>query len=470
VLEYTSRDPDIGYINTNMLIPKGRINLDAVRNSLTFSFGAEVVVDPETNIAVDMEPQIVELFDETESHIIVPRHFLTRQDQVALGCEWVQDPHPVMGHDAFIDKDIACRDDEQQEAFDALVHAGEGTLNLGCGKGKTVLALKYAAYLGVPTIVIVNTTSLLEQWKKAIKEHLGFEDYEIGVMQGSQLEWAGFPIVLAMVHTVANQRDNLPKSFRQRFGLAVFDEAHHMSAPYFCRAADMFYGKRLSLTATANRTDGLEAIYQYHLGHVFHSDLTQDLIPYTTFHQLQWIIPVEDLPLIRDKKGDVNLPKVRTYLGTVNKRNEYILEQLAHDIEDGRQVLVLSHSKDHLPYLSELWAGAFDGHTVIIGETDQRHRVRLLEEGNPVFGTFQLAREGLDKPCLDTLYVLTPFSNSNDLQQGWGRIQRSFDGKQDPIVRVFEDTNIRSVVKCNNKLRKFLKALDWPVRKVRAVI
>jgi hypothetical protein len=107
---------------------------------------------------------------------------------------------------------------------------------------------------------------------------------------------------------------------------------------------------------------------------------------------------------------------------------------------------------------------------MIIGATDQDNRMPTLSKANPLFATFQLAREGLDKKVLDTLYITTPFSNSNDLQQAWGRTQRVFDGKQPPIVRVFEDNKIPACVKACRKLRKYLKALGYPFERVKTEV
>ena len=99
---------------------------------------------------------------------------------------------------------------------------------------------------------------------------------------------------------------------------------------------------------------------------------------------------------------------------------------------------------------------------MIVGVTPQEDRMGILREMNPVFGTFQLAREGLNKPKLDTLYIVTPFSNSNDLQQSWGRIQRRYADKRPPIVRVFEDTAFSVCQKSCSNLRRYLRAFGYP--------
>jgi superfamily II DNA or RNA helicase len=86
----------------------------------------------------------------------------------------------------------------------------------------------------------------------------------------------------------------------------------------------------------------------------------------------------------------------------------------------------------------------------------------LLKYGNPIFATFQLAREGLDKPKLDTLYICTLFGNPNDLQQSWGRIQREYAGKKQPVVRVFVDSGISTCAKQGRDLKRFLRAMKYP--------
>jgi superfamily II DNA or RNA helicase len=369
---------------------------------------------------------------------------------------------------------IVLRNEMQSAALEAMKEHYQigGILNLGCGKGKSVLGLKLAAWLKVPTLIVVNTTALLEQWREEIMKHLGLVAEEIGIIQGDQCDWEGKSIAIAMIHTLSNKREQWPMEFREHWGLVVYDETHHLSAPHFVRSADLFYGWRIGLTATATRTDRLEAIYQYHIGRIFFTDLEQDLVPDTKFHVLDWDIPAKDSSKIRDKSGDVNLSKVRTYISNQKWRVALIVDKLIEDMEAGRTALVLSHSVPGVKALYEEYCRRVDDvHAdeagVIIGETEQEDRIPILRQRNPVFGTFQLAREGLDKPSLDTLYITTPFANSNDLQQAWGRIQRAFDGKLHPLIRVFEDTSVGVCTRSCQILRKFLRALKYPIDRIK---
>lgn len=461
-----SLNKDEGYVYNNLILPKTGVRIQAIKSALTFPYGEVTVYDCGEEIG--KRPNYLEIWDETENHIIVPREFIDQSKYHHYRFPF-NDITPRGFETVDIGDTIILRDEVQEEALRALLRNRSGTLNLSCGRGKTVLALKLSAVLRIPTLVIVNTTALLEQWAEEIDTHLRVSG--IGIVQGSKADWEKYPIVLAMVHTLSNRSIEWQYEFRRRFGLVLYDEGHHMSAPTFVRSADLFFGRRYSLTATARRTDGLHPIYQYHLGGVIYKALGQQLIPNTIFHVLSWEISEEEMHNILDVNGEINVPKLRSYLGTLDWRNEIIYEYMRADMLDSRSILALSHIKAHVNTLAE----AFPGGAVITGDTAQSDRMDALRNYNPVFGTFQLAREGLNKPELDTLYVATPFGNSNDLQQAWGRIQREYEGKKQPLVRVFEDIITRTdtgevigiCLGMCRQMRKFLKVLRYPFNRVR---
>lgn len=453
--------PDTGYISNNLILPKGKIRPETFKTSLTFTYGETEIIDEITNELIGIRPDRIRLWDETANHLIVPREFIPRSDFSKFKFEFA-DITPLEYPLIRVEDRIQLRSEAQELAFNALITNSSGTLNLACGMGKTVLALKLVARLGVPTIVVVNTSALMEQWVEEIQKHLGVK--KVGVIQGSEASW-GTPVVVAMVHTLSQRREEWPMEFRRRFGLVIYDEGHHMSAPVFVKSADLFFGRRFSLTATATRLDGLETIYQHHLGQVIYQDLSQDLIPTTIFHKLKWDFnDKRDREFIVDVYGEVNLSKVRGYLGSLDWRNEIIYRQALSDLENGRKILILTHSRDHTDLLKqkmERIPGVQVG--TITGLTKQGTRMDTLRDCNPVIGTFQLARESLNKPELDTLYVTTPFSSPNDLQQAWGRIQRECEGKKSVLVRVFDDQAIDKCRRLGQSLRSTLNKKKYPV-------
>jgi len=453
-------EPGHAFINSNLVLPKEGVHLAPIRAALTFQHG-EIELFDEVGEPIGTRPDELKLWDENRRHIIVPRDFIDSKNYHEFGFDFV-DHRPLSYPRADIQDSINLRDENQAAAFDALMSNEGGTLNLACGQGKTILALKQAGTLKVPTLIIVNTTALLEQWKQEVKKFLDVRS--IGIIQGDSFDWE-HPIVIAMVHTLSHRRERWPMQFRKHFGLIFYDEGHHMSAPVFVRSADLFFGRRYCLTATATRTDGLQAIYQHHLGRVIYRNLSQELIPKTIFYRLKWEFDERYKPRVTDSGGEVSFPRVRTYIGELDWRNELIYQHAIQDIRKGRRLLILSHSVKHVERIADKLsrsAEALPG--VITGNTPQEERMHILHHSNPVIGTFQLAREGLNKPTLDTLYITTPFSNPNDLQQSWGRIQRKDPNKKEPVVRVYEDLAFACTSRSCRTLRGHLNHMGYPTQ------
>jgi superfamily II DNA or RNA helicase len=121
-----------------------------------------------------------------------------------------------------------------------------GVVVLPTGSGKTRLALAAAARLGCPTLCLVPTRVLVEQWARAVGELLGVEAgrYGDGVHTLAPITVATFESAWRHMHGIGD-----------RFELLVIDEVHHFGgrlgpggrdeALEMCRAP-----LRLGLTAT----------------------------------------------------------------------------------------------------------------------------------------------------------------------------------------------------------------------------
>jgi len=72
----------------------------------------------------------------------------------------------------------------QREALDAWRDAGDrGVLELPTGAGKTVIAIRAMVELGVPTLVVVPTVDLLNQWQRELEAEF---DVPIGRFGGGE--------------------------------------------------------------------------------------------------------------------------------------------------------------------------------------------------------------------------------------------------------------------------------------------
>ena len=85
-------------------------------------------------------------------------------------------------------------------------------------------------------------------------------------------------------------------------------------------------------------------------------------------------------------------------------------------------------------------------------------RAKIIEECKVTFATFQVAKEGLDAPSLDTVIFTTPFKAWGAFQQGKGRVERKKEGKKEPVVIVLEDYNIGPASGMCRSLKKSIVA------------
>lgn len=444
--------PDRAYVSTMLWLPKALIRWEAVCNALQYweVKGGEAV--------------LTKFWSETDTHIVVPREFVSVDQYPNYGFPFVDMTPRRFAHCRLQDH-IKWRNDEQEKAWNALAEARGGILNLACGKGKSVLALKKIVQLNVPALIVVNDGVQFHHWKGEIEAHLELPPGEkIGSYWGAEDDWKR-PITIATIQTLARRSmdGDLPEGFSSWFGSVWFDEVHHLAAPWFVRAAPLVSGMRFGLTATADRADQRQWVYNYHLGGIFYTDLKQPLIP-TVYFQETDVIVNEESSEARDKLGEVNVSRLRTVLAShprsLQVREFCIREALAAK----RKVLCIAHSKDMLRALH----ARFPDSALVISETPAAQRVPMVRESQLAFCIEKLGKECLSDNALDALFILTPMSSPNDLQQMIGRVQRPHDTKQHPIVIILNDKHIDRFVGMIMKLRRILKqwkipALDLPL-------
>jgi len=456
---FVRRDPRKGYLGRQLWLPKDQINTRAVKAGLEFPvIGSEGI-------------SYIQLWEDVGDHLVVPREYIPRTTFPALSFPIVSvlPPPPIDVDFRSRVKLDALEPDKtiQRDAARSMVDSHGGLLNLSCGKGKTVLALHLIAQRRVPTLVIVNNTTLINQWRERIEQFLDVQG-GIGLIQGppDSWDWQGRGICLAMIHSLGLRYQELPLGMDRYFGLVIYDEIHHLSAPLFLPTASLFYGERHGLTATVRREDGLEALYQYHVGQVYHRDLSQDMTPRIYFQQCPIQLNMQDPKVVEavcDIAGRLSIPKLRNHLGSLPECNEFIASKIAPALESGRKVLALSHSVNQLRRLNEM----FEDSGLCTGSESPAARLETLRNKRLSFGTLQLVKEALDEDTLDTLFFLTPFGSSaieeggfNTLQQGMGRIQRFREDKKTPVVVIIDHIYIAKLHRMCSTLKRQLN--NWP--------
>lgn len=349
------RDPDRGYVDSMLWVPKKHFNVEGVKKALEFEL-------PDRNVI-----RYLRLWEESEHHLIVPRAFW-KASELPFPCvdcrprtfaktgvrSRIQLDHrrdPATGQLQPTGKTL------QQDALAALLKSYGGTLQLACGKGKTVVGLEFAARLQVPTLIAVDNTHLLHQWQEEVKLHLEVPG-GVGLIKGQVKDWK-YGVVLATYQTLANWAATMPEEVRRWFGLVIWDEGHHVNAPVFSKSAALFYGYRLALTATPDRADGTQVICQHHVGEIIYKDVKQDLPPAISFRWTGYELDFSNDAVrsaVCDKNGEVHYGRLAGHFGSDRARlTNIVLDEVQTKVDQGHKVLVLSYSVDEVINLMTLW-------------------------------------------------------------------------------------------------------------------
>ena len=322
-----------------------------------------------------------------------------------------------------------------------------GIISVGCGRGKTVMALNIIHKLNCKTLILVHKEFLMNQWRERIEQFL--PDARIGVIQGKIIDLRNKDIILGMIQSLSDPRKD--KDYNNEMfndiGLLVADECHHLGAKQFSRSLMKHTFKyTLGLSATPNRNDGLTKVFKYFLGDIIYKDnkikknekeLQLEHIP----DAIVDIIKYNNLdPLyyneILNFKNRPNIVVMETNISKYMKRTIFTLNVLKCVLKNKkRKVLILSSRREHI----------FDLEEAILKNRIGKGSVGLylggmkqddLDESTTkkiIIATFDMAEEAFDCKSLNTLILATPKKN---IVQAVGRIlrEKKEDRKVIPLV------------------------------------
>ncbi|MFC7142484.1 DEAD/DEAH box helicase [Halosimplex aquaticum] len=151
----------------------------------------------------------------------------------------------------------------QQGALDDWGRADRrGVLELPTGSGKTVIGIAAMEALGTPTLVVVPTIDLLEQWRRELEREF---DREVGQLGGGEQRLAD--VTVSTYDSAYLRADELG----DHFGLVVFDEVHHLGGEGYRDIARLLAAPaRMGLTATFERPDGAHEVVEELVGPLVH--------------------------------------------------------------------------------------------------------------------------------------------------------------------------------------------------------
>ncbi len=175
--------------------------------------------------------------------------------------------------------------DYQREALMAWRRAdNQGIVVLPTGSGKTLVATLAIDLRKRSTLVVAPTLDLVRQWYDVLGRT--FPGCERGVIGGVDYQLA--PLTVTTYDSAHLHMENIGA----RFGLIIFDEVHHLPGESYSMAARSCLAPfRLGLTATPERADAREELYNELIGPiVYQRDIVEMSGAYLAKYETRRII------------------------------------------------------------------------------------------------------------------------------------------------------------------------------------
>jgi DNA excision repair protein ERCC-3 len=157
--------------------------------------------------------------------------------------------------------------DYQQDAVQAFYHSGRetggsGVIVLPCGAGKTIIGMGVMAELASQTLIITTNNVSVHQWRDELLEKTSLTPDLIGEYTGIDKTIKPVTITTYQMLTHRDSKDAPLEHLRlftaHNWGLIIYDEVHLLPAPVFRATVEIQARRRLGLTATLIREDGLQ--------------------------------------------------------------------------------------------------------------------------------------------------------------------------------------------------------------------
>ena len=243
--------------------------------------------------------------------------------------------------------------------------------------------------------------------------------------------------------------------YKDLWDVIIVDECHRCAGTptavtQFSKVLNSLSARhKYGLSATVHRSDGMiQATYAL-LGHVVYTvpdEAVKDKIMQVGIKPLGTGIKMTSYCLNPD--GTLNYTKLINFLCDNPDRNDYIVNWIV--AESAHPCLILSDRLCHLEAMMTRLPRSMREMSVMIsgkmttkkGKAEREQAIEDMRTGRKryLFATYSLAKEGLDIPCLERLFLTTPQKDYAVITQSIGRIARTCKGKQPPIAFDFVDS------------------------------
>ncbi len=140
---------------------------------------------------------------------------------------------------------------------------GQGIVVLPCGSGKTMVGMEVMARARTHTLILCTNVSAVHQWITELLDKTTITKEDIGEYTGGKKEIKPVTVTTYQMLTFRKSKDgpfeHMSLMKARNWGLLIYDEVHVIPAPVFRATTELQAKRRLGLTATLIREDGLES-------------------------------------------------------------------------------------------------------------------------------------------------------------------------------------------------------------------
>lgn len=330
-----------------------------------------------------------------------------------------------------------------------------GVIEMPCGGGKTVMGIALAMTLAQPTLILVHTNDLLNQWLRELRDK--------AIVPKGLGQWGGGKkvrghVTVATIQTLTRMPAGDLQELLSHFGCVILDECHHCPADTFLGIMNLCPARyRYGFTATRKRKDGLHFLMHDTIGPV--------------------VVHVDDGDLEKaGRSQSVRVREIRTTFYTKHTadqwtqllgvmvadtdRNSLIINNVVESWKEGHFPLILSDRVGHCRHLCrELQKHGMNAR-LLVGEVPKEQRNQIVDEArnnlvDAIVAT-KVADEGLDIPQLSCIHLTTPTANEGKLKQRIGRIRRPVEGKES-VVYDYLDSRVSACQRMGRDRRRFYR-------------
>lgn len=349
--------------------------------------------------------------------------------------------------------------DYQKAAVETMRGVSCGILQSPCGSGKTQMGIALAAALSRKTLWITHTHDLLTQSLERAAQYFPREC--LGIIAAGKAQ-IGSHMTFATVQTLCKLD---LEQYRNTWDVVIVDECHRLAGTptqvtMFYRVMNNLAARyKYGLSATVHRSDGMIKSTFAVLGPVVYQ-VSDTAVAAKTMKVRVCQRDTGVQPSLRclDTDGTLEYNSLLDYLAESQERNDLIVKDLVS--QEGHACLVLSSRLAHLRRLMEMLPTQLREKAVMIdgsmtSKQGKRRRQQALEDMRTgqkdiLFASFSLAKEGLDIPRLDRLFLVSPQKDYAVVTQSIGRIARVEDGKEDAVCYDYVD----DIAFCQNQYRR----------------